>query len=352
MVEGGIVIQHIKLYFALTFFLFISCQPLQKSAVDEGENSIISEELLSYYTSFMNKYNSVREKDAFIYFSDPHLLGSNSSDFLSIEKNLVASFESMRSLNNVLPIDFCLCGGDWLNNRDTQDAAKQKLLYTDSLMKEWFPPYYKMLGNHDTNYQGIVSANDSTRGDLSYDFIDNLYFRETGKAYYTFKSANTLFIILDTGIDWQTSLDNYRREQVEWLSQLLYNNHEEHIVVGMHIFFNEYSKKVIRTPMSIEVMELCKAFNKKTIYKSATLDIDYAHSEGTIHFIISGHNHIDNVYYENGIPCVCITCLITEQKPSYDICLIDYNNGYLETTRIGHGDNRKIPLYGYISMPQ
>lgn len=326
----------------------VSCDPL----FNEGGNADdsvahkteLKESLKPCISAFMEDYNILSEKEAFIFFSDPHLLGFSSTFTRQEKKQFESSFETMRVLYGELPIEFCLCGGDWLNNKDTQSAAMEKLLFADSRMKEWFPSYYKIMGNHDTNYQGVVSLNDLSRGDLSYDFVNSVYYKDTGKAYYTITGKTTLFVILDTGIDWEPSLDDYRYQQIEWLSQLLFTNIQEHIVIGFHMFFNGAIEKNNPLPMSRLLLDLCTAFNNRESYDINGKFYNYSDARGKIHFLICGHNHKDFVYDESGIPCIGITRFISEGTPSYDLCLVDYDNGFLELTRVGNGKNRRIPI--------
>lgn len=75
----------------------------------------------------------------------------------STMNNLCDSFKLAKELYDNLSLGFYICGGDWLNQRDSQDMAKEKLLYADQLMKTTFSKYYKIMGNHDTYYLGFVS---------------------------------------------------------------------------------------------------------------------------------------------------------------------------------------------------
>lgn len=332
-------------FLLVTFFLCIPLSCEVDSLYDSNDQSGEYEEYFKpYIKSFMNRYNVPEEKEAFIFFSDPHLVGSN-SDFTRKERRVFdSSFSSMRYLYNNLPLEFCLCGGDWLKNHDTQNTAMAKLVFADTQMKNWFQSYYKMMGNHDTNYQGVVSNNDSSRGDLSYDFINSVYFKETGKAYYTIKGKNTLFIILDTGIDWFLLIDDYRMRQIEWLSQLLLSNAEQHVVIGMHMYFNGSIENNNPFPMSKEVLAMCSAFNERKTYDSSVIKCDFSDAYGKVHFVLCGHTHVDFECYDYTVPCVGITRFISSDKPSYDLCLVDYDNGYLDMIRVGHGQSRRIPI--------
>ena len=322
----------------------ISCEPFKIDAVEKEDTFNLPDSLKHYAESFQTAYDLCIEKDSFLFFSDPHLLGNNSTFSTAEQLRFDSSFEAMRALYEYLPLEFVLCGGDWINNKDTQDAAKRKLLYADDRMKQWFSPYHKMMGNHDYNYQGIVSAANSARGDFLYSFINETYYADEGKSYYTIIGNNTRFFILDTGIDWTTIIDDYRKEQLEWLATQLQINKEKHIVIGMHIFYNGKVENNNPMPMSREVLGLCGAFNKRAVYESKVLKSDFRDSEGVVHFILCGHNHVDFEYLDSDVPCIGITQLETNNCPSYDLCLIDYDNGVMRMIRVGSGTDRLVQI--------
>lgn len=325
----------------LLVFMSVSCSSYRLEVVAEEVPSL-ADSLKHYVESFQTAYDSCIEKDSFLYFSDPHLLGYNSTFSQTEQHRFDASFGTMRALYDYLPLEFVLCGGDWINNRDTQDAAKRKLLYADARMKQWFSPYYKMMGNHDYNYQGVISFSNSCRGDLPYDFINGTYYSDEGKSYYMIEGDNTKFFILDTGIDWVTLIDDYRKEQLEWLAEQLRANEDKHIVIGMHIFYNGKVENNNPMPMSKEVLGLCVAFNKREVYESNVLNSDFRDSKGKVHFILCGHNHVDFEYLESAVPCIGITQLMTNNCPSYDLCLVDYDSGILKMIRVGSGADRQV----------
>lgn len=81
-------------------------------------------------------------------------------------------------------------------------------------------PFYMVRGNHET------------RGVCAMKYMD--YFpTPTGKPYYTLRHGDTFFIVLDGGEDkpdnnieyYETAdYDNYRREEAEWLKQVVESN--------------------------------------------------------------------------------------------------------------------------------
>lgn len=282
--------------------------------------------------------------EAFLFFTDPHLLSGEDQFTRTTKNNLNDSFKSAKELYDKLMLDFCLCGGDWLNQRDSQEMAKEKLLYADQLMKTTFGKYYKIMGNHDTNYQGFISKNNKQRGDLPRSFIDNEYFSETGSAYYSFDGRETRFFILDSGLDWEISMDEYRWEQILWLAELLRTNDREHIVIGIHMFYSEDNI----TPMSEILVQLCDAFNEKRIIAIGDREFDFTVAKGIIHLILSGHSHIDSLTYEGegqGIPVVQTCNYTINSKQTFDLCLMDYNQMVAMMIRVGQGENRRVKLH-------
>ena len=325
-----------------------SCERLNlEVSTQEDTPSLESMEdgLLPYIQEFMALYNSIEEKDTFLYFTDPHLLGYDDVFTSSNQRYLIDSFNSVRFLYNKLPFSFCLCGGDWLNSGDSQSTAILKLNYVDAQMKEWFQPYYKMMGNHDYNYQGFVSKDNSQRGDLGFEYINNVYFSQFGKSYYSFKGQNTVFYILDSGIDWEPQINDYRSEQLFWLANQLKTNTAEHIVIGIHMFYNEKVADNKPMPFSVELVSLCNAFNSRSTYVYHESSFDFRDSEGVVHFFLSGHNHIDYNTLYNGIPIVGSSRFIKNDIPTFDLCVIDYDNNRLELVRVGYGKSRCVDFY-------
>ena len=195
-------------------------QVIENETVEE-----ISEDIKYAVERYRELSNDGSIDDSFLFFTDPHLLDYNNNFGKETKDKLVASFSSAKEVYNYLSLGFCLCGGDWLIQGDTQAIAKEKLLFADTTMKSMFSHYYKVMGNHDTNYQGIVSDDDPRRGDFSRDYIDNTYFTETGSSYYSFMGKTTRFYILDSGLDYTTNMNDFRWEQLLWLAdQLQYPN--------------------------------------------------------------------------------------------------------------------------------
>ena len=323
-----------------SLYLVLSCAPSSTSVEVDDVNT---DYLESVSNTFWNLYRSVNDKDAFLFFTDPHILVDSFSYSNEEDISFFNCFKSMKSLYDSLPLSFCLCGGDWLNRGDTQENAMNKLLYADKQMNNLFHPYYKMLGNHDTNYQGVISTENPQRGDLSMDFINNMYFKGIGQSFYSFINKNTVYYILDSGVDWETAMNDYRKKQLKWLADSLLHNEINHIILGIHILINNSPMQNNPTPFALSLLNLCEVFNDR---KSIVIDnsqYDYFSSVGKIHLLICGHNHEDFVR-NFAIPCVGTTQYMKNGEACFDLCILDYDNGYLEMIRVGDGSNRKVKL--------
>ena len=157
-------------------FILLCCLPLLAFCEKDSGDGEVSR-ILEQYVRLSTQRSAT---ESFLFFTDPHLLSYNDYFGEDVKTYLTSCFTSAKMIYDQLPLSFCICGGDWLNAGDTQAVAKEKLLFADGLMKSMFSRYYKMFGNHDTNYQGVVSAENSSRGDLPRSFIDKRISRRYG----------------------------------------------------------------------------------------------------------------------------------------------------------------------------
>lgn len=170
--------------------------------------------------------------DNFIFFTDPHI---SPSDML-----FGSYIDTLYYYSNALST-ICICGGDWLNSMDTQIEAEIKLKGINEITNSLLGPnYFPILGNHDTNYQGILNEkSERNTGRFSQDKIVELLFAKHSKAYYSFNSSKSKFIILDTGIDWESNIDEYRSAQINWFIDELSDNRKRHVIILLHIYIYE-----------------------------------------------------------------------------------------------------------------
>jgi len=286
-------------------------------------------------TAFSYLFNNKNNVDSFLFFTDPHL-----TDVTSAKTQKYINF--IEKVYNATPTAFVISGGDWINSNDTQEQACFKLGYINGMMHSRFNKYYPMLGNHDTNYQGILNSEaDKNSGQINDGALSSLFFDNGIKTYYTFNSSHARYIVLDTQLDWSTSLNDAAKEQLHWFADELIKNDTPNNIVCMHMIYAITEQKLM-TPIVKNFFDIMKAYNEKT---SVTLDgvtYDFSKCIGDIAFVLSGHSHDD--FYEKieGIHVVSTTNLESGSIPTFDLVLVDWDNGKVYFTRIGNGQDRII----------
>lgn len=284
--------------------------------------------------TFSALFNNASTIESFLFFTDPHTKrGIDWAD------KTAKHIENIKTIYDMSPVDFCVSGGDWLNDSDTQVEACSALAFIDSQMRKSFDKYYMIMGNHDTNYQGILETNSAANtGRLTVDTINNLWFRKNGKAYYSFNGRNTTFFIFDTGIDWNSSFDNYSLEQAVWFAECLKNSSHEHIAIGGHML--HVSSTDDFSPLMDKICEISKAFNDRSTIVINGVTYDFDKAVGKIEFLFAGHSHADLTGTLHDIPYF----ITTMSASGYDLVLVDYTARNINLVRIGNGTDRVINL--------
>ena len=275
------------------------------------------------------------EVESFIFFTDPHL-----AEFTGWESNYVKYINALHNAYNSTPTSYVVCGGDWLGHSDTKDYACFKLAYIDDTMKTMFDNYYHVVGNHDTNYQGKLSEDAEIRtGTLGNEVICNLWFKDKRKAYYYFDGTVTRNYVLDTQLDvTDTTMDDYKWLQLDWLATELLKNDLPHSAIYMHIAFindsNDFSE------MAINLGKIISAYNNRITVVLNDRTYDFTKCSGRIDYILSGHIHRDYSALLGGVNCIATTWMRDGKTPSFDLCFSDYDNRKLYMIRVGTGENR------------
>lgn len=299
-----------------------------------------------------NSYRDVQDGNCFLFFTDPHLMGSYGgndwrADFDTAIRKLADDYVNT-------PAQFVVCGGDWLNHGDTRAEASYKLGVINGVMRKTFgDDYYPVVGNHDTNYQGKAEAGmDSNTGELSAMAINNLWNLQSKQVktgtrnYYTFETKNTLFIVLDTHLDWTgATFNTYFNEQLEWLAGVLKNNDKDNVVIFAHMYYVDDNGTV--NYLAQNTLRLAHLFNERAIdvvTEETLKGVDFTGTKGYVRFFMCGHNHRDFVETPLAgcsIPVICTTNL---GSGSADYCVADYKTGKLTLHRTLNGDSRVVDL--------
>lgn len=280
--------------------------------------------------------------ESFLFFTDPHLLEGTGWEYRCQE-----FVSQIQKYYNSTPTSFCVCGGDWLGNSDLPEDACFKMGYIDGFMHSMFDNVHMLVGNHDTNYQGKLTPESSTYTTrLSDQSIRNLWYRGS-KAYYDFMGANTRFFCFDTGTERQAldTFNGYGWEQAEWFASELESNASDHIVILAHMLYWQLTNRPVQ-PLAQELLDIAAAFNARTTITVNGNEHDYSTAHGRVEFYLAGHNHDDDVYAINGIPCVVTTNVRHDESygPSFDLMFIDYDEREVKCIRVGSGSNRTVSL--------
>ena len=369
------------LYGNLTIYKMYS--KLNSYSFNNGDlfNEVDIDEKVQQYTDLIGEET---EFDNFIFYTDPHLLAN-----IGTIERVPYCMTILQKYYNSLPLDFVLCGGDWINSRDTKSQAKKKFGYIDGFCNKMFNKHYMILGNHDYNYQGYnedITPMVVNTGELPIQTINNLFFRPYKKAYYSFETRDSIFYILDSGVvdsaagtTYEDALTDYRKEQLSWLATELQHTTKSHIVIGIHMFTinqsfeNENTNEMVTIPIiprfTIEIGNLIKAYQQSQSYTIPDSDITFnfiSSTGGAIEFLIAGHTHKDYMYNANELVAINLTesysfpvpVLVTTNfydarkkrasEPTFDIIHADYTNRKLYAMRVGSVEETDIRILDLI----
>ena len=280
------------------------------------------------------------DKESFIYFTDPHLSRTS-------QKNIDHAFKLLQMYKKEYGYGFCICGGDWLVNNETYAEACNALsAIHKSADTDFGGNYYPVLGNHDTNYQGRrYEYSAKNTGRLQDADINDLMFSRFGRAYYQFETDETLWIVLDSGIDWEIEMSDYRWEQIDWLGSKLKSESKEHIVICIHIFANyDSTGSLVIQKFAKNAMDLSLAYNSRSKKELNGIVYDFTDASGSVACFLCGHNHVDFVIESYGIPVICTRRFEMDGIYSFDLCTFDWDAGQMIMKRVGEGRDRVVNI--------
>lgn len=329
------------------------CQPLCGTLLEEWSakknqefEQYLGSESIGYnppeaVTRFAELMNGVDTTEKFMWFTDPHLCEGSEwqAEFETYKKQLKACYDAT-------PTTFAVCGGDWLGNSDTKTEACFKLGFIGGQMRSAFGgKFYPVVGNHDTNYQGVkVEGADYATGRLEVSTLRNVWNTPT---YYTFDGDNTRFFVFDSEIDWDLTLSLYKTEQLFWFAEQLKNNPAENMGAFIHIYYSldEVNGTGNHTgEMGKKITEIAEAYNNRGSITFSGTTFDYSGATGKFRFVFAGHNHGDGITTENGIPVILTTKTREGGVPTFELCLVDYDNDKLHLCRVGSGESRTVDI--------
>lgn len=288
--------------------------------------------------------------DCFIFFSDPHILGRDSSNF---PKDFGKLFDTLRQVYNSTPATAVLNGGDWLTDSLNKSDAKIRLSRIAKSMSRITNKAISVLGNHDTNYQmwngSATVASDQV---LSRQEIEATLF-EGRKTYQETMLENTRLYSLDTDIDWNISVGEYTRnmnafkwEELYWLAQRLIDNNDQHSAIFLHIWSDSSDNFSNLPPMTQQLSNLIGAYNSRGTIDLNGQKFNFANCSGRIEFVLAGHTHSDgSTTVADNVPVIIITNDgYNRLFNRFDVVVVDYDNRLINCVRYGDGSDRTFNL--------
>lgn len=306
----------------------------------------------------------------FLFFTDPHLTPNSRYEEMT-EAIRDRFISTLQKYYNSLPMDFCICGGDWLNSNHPNNTDCEWLGYCDAYMRKLFRNYYPVFGNHDNNPYTPSNTESNWLNALTYPTVMNLMFRENGRTYYSFDGLNTKFYVMNSGVSFIKGMTNstYSRlvsnrwPQIEWLGNALLQDDAENSVIVMHIYSNAsnptnwFSVETGYRAYGIHdlgnnVKLLVTAYNNRQSITLNGITYNFANCNGRVMFIHCGHTHFDYVDTTGEIPIISTTNLegghlvngevVYDLVPTFDCCMNDIDNSALYMTRVGAGVSRIV----------
>ena len=367
----------------------VSSDLLLLGTFNSSYNNSIDMDIVSKYCSLLKDKENI---ETFVFFTDPHLTPRDRYDSRFNANNEYSTIELARDkyitvlqkYYNSMPIDLCICGGDWLNLNHSQAEAMRELGYMDGYMRKLFRRFYPLFGNHDCSPYGATSSDKSYwKLALKNDSMRNLMFRENGGTYYSFDGINTKFYMLDSGVSFigtmtVSELTNAqegdeelygflvanRWEQIDWLGNKLLTDDADNSVIAMHIYSNagnstqwyqeskSYSANGIHA-LAKNAKNMAVAYNNRENITLNGITYNFSQCTGKVNLILCGHAHFDFVDLTNEIPIVCTTDFKGGYTPSggsythllrstFDCCVMDNDDGVLDMVRVGANKDRSI----------
>lgn len=288
--------------------------------------------------------NASEETEQFVYFTDPHLMGSN-SDTTSFLTTFNWYIDTIAAYAESAPSTFVMCGGDWLNSGDNPSVAKWKLGLVYGKCKQ-FGRFYGLVGNHDTNYLGVDGSGNANSGTLDNQTIANAMFGGEHANYYSFDGTHTRFYVFDSGTDWDNTMTAYRWEQVAWFANALRTDDKAHSAVSIHIWYTNYQDQTADTisALATNIASVIAAYNARTSVTLNGATYNFASCTGHVEFVICGHTHFDKSGTSGSIPVVNTLNTKSDGVPSFDLVYVDYDAHEISTVRVGTGSDRTFSL--------
>lgn len=294
--------------------------------------------------------------ESFIYFTDPHVCNPPGYD---AENRMLTTLDVLKTYYDATPTSFVVCGGDWLNDvgPQTNRDACYKLGRAASWMRANFDRFYTAIGNHEDNHPYGAAQEDGERytveTGLSMETIRNLMLPYEKELYYSFDGAHTKFYVMNSSdVENDQQMTDYRWRQVHWLAERLMDDDAANSAIVIHSVLLRPIGEGVFAHLGENLLKLCQAYNNGNTITLNGASYDFSNCTGCVRFMLAGHVHdADCAETHYGIPVVLTRNMLASAdsgngyKPTFDLCLADYDAGVLRMVRVGnYGADRDVLL--------
>lgn len=221
------------------------------------------------------------------------------------------------------------------------------------------------IGNHDSNY----FRNNPER--FSKEETARLYLRECDKCYYymDYPAQRLRMVFLDSFDPAEEIRYGFSEEVLDWLEEVLAQTMPDwYVLVCSHVpptpRIHYWSKEIRGSHRLLGILRDFQSRTAKTEQRTGGEDVSGNASHGHLLGFVHGHNHADQVDYEEGFPIISIGCnkceYFEDKKPQgaivcerelgavsqdlWDVLAVSVKDGTLDFIRFGAGENRHISL--------
>ncbi len=295
------------------------------AALESAAPAVENQGNVDRFAALMNTGNRF---DSFVFATDFHPVWAGRNWWQGVNE----AVNHLARQFNKTAADFVVTGGDWLNNETTPAEACHALSNIYGKLRAAFGEnVHLLLGNHDTNYQGTEI--------LAQAAINNIWYKKTGAAYYTFDTVNARYFMFDSGLDWTPEIDAYKGAQVEWFIDGLKANSKPFMALGSHMI---HVSEGVNSPFISEICAIADAFNRRTTYTYNGATHNFAAGVGSVKFLFGGHIHADRMGTLNGIPY--FTTKNYNDGASFDFVHVDFDANKISLIREGTGGHRTLDI--------
>lgn len=280
----------------------------------------------------------VDDAENFMFITDSHFMSKQvEAEWKEYAYAIMAYLEQLYYAS---PCSFILHGGDWLGTGETRTTAIYKLSVLGGVFKSRFDKFALLVGNHETGNQMIVEEGDSSYALMTHNTLANTLLRNFSNTYYLYEANTFHMYCFDS---WTSGAeDSFSKEQIHWFAESLMTEKSAHIVIAIHILYNEANLKYIGDQLT----QCADAYNNRTsfAFDGETYDFANAEGEGNVSFVVAGHNHEDATGTVNNIPYIMTVNATTYGSTTFanlplpvDLIQIDWKNKKLYAYRAARG---------------